>query len=286
MRNGPLWSPLPIDRLRFLTGRLGRSLWLRPAVYALAAVAALVLGPVLSRSVPERYLTVLAPDALEGLLSILASSLLAVAIFALGTMVQAFQAAAGSATPRARPLLAEDRTAQNAIATFIGAFLFAVLGLVGLALGVFDAGGRLVLFVLTVGLVVVVAVTLVGWLQALASMGGVGDTFALVERATTEAFAGLARSPHHGGRPAQGGPAGGMSVHVDRFGYVQHVDATALEALADEFAADVHLLARPGDWVDPGRPLAVVASAAALPEHVPAAVRRAFTLGCARCPRR
>ncbi len=268
---------LPTHRFAFLLRRAGRSIWVRPSLYALAAVLALALGPLLSRAVPERYLAVLAEEALRNLLSILASSMLAVAIFSLGTMVSAFQAAAASATPRARPLLAEDRTAQIAIATFIGAFLFSVAGLVGLALELFDPGGRLILFVLAVALIVIVVTTLIRWLQALAGMGGVSEAVALVEAATAGALERAARAPRLGGAPANGPPPHGHSLHVDRFAYVQHVDAAALAAVAERLESELFLSVRAGDWVEPSRPLAI------LPAPVDAAdeaeLRAAFTLG-------
>jgi len=268
---------LPIRRFTFRLRRASRSIGVRPSLYALAAVLALALGPLLSRAVPERYLAVLTEEPLRNLLSILASSMLAVAIFSLGTMVSAFQAAAASATPRARPLLAEDRTAQTAIATFIGAFLFSVAGLVGLALGLFDPGGRLILFVLAVAMIGIVVTTLIRWLEALAGMGGVGEAVELVETATAGALTADARTPALGGAPADGRPPAGHPLRIDRFAFVQHVDAGALAAVAERLETELFLVVRAGDWVEPTLPVAILA--APVDEADEAELRAAFTLG-------
>ena len=60
--------------------------------------------------------------------------MLVVAAFSLSTMVQAYAAAAPATTPRVAELPRRDRAAQAALATFSGAFLFALVGI--LALGV------------------------------------------------------------------------------------------------------------------------------------------------------
>ena len=116
----------------FLLKRMIRSIWFRPALYALASVLTIGLTPIVAVFIPENWTGWINDGAVEQTLEILASSLLAVAIFALATMFQAFQAAAQAATPRARPLMTEDRTAQTAVSTFIGAFLFSLLALIGL----------------------------------------------------------------------------------------------------------------------------------------------------------
>ena len=68
--------------------------------------------------------------------------MLVVATFSLGTMVQAFAAAASSATPRAARVLIDDPFSQNVLATFLGAFVFAMVGLVALRLRLLQRRGQ------------------------------------------------------------------------------------------------------------------------------------------------
>ncbi len=100
--------------LTFYLRRIWQSIWFLPAIYALAAVLAVGVAPVIGGYLPESWVALVEIDALAATLNILASSMLAVAIFSMATMFSAFQAAANSATPRARPLLTQDRTAQTA----------------------------------------------------------------------------------------------------------------------------------------------------------------------------
>ena len=104
---------------------------------------------------PTEFNKLIGLDGVDDLLGVLANTLLAVAIFSLGIMVSSLQAAASAATPRARPLLMQDRTAQNAISVFIGGFIFAIVGTVGLSTNYYDAPARVILF-LTTCLVIVV----------------------------------------------------------------------------------------------------------------------------------
>lgn len=124
---------MTLPHARLLARRIFRSLWFTPAAYAALAVAALLLAPSAGRLLPDEFNELIGLDGVDDLLDVLASSLLAVAIFSLGIMVSSLQAAASAATPRARPLLMQDRTAQNAISVFIGGFIYAIVGTVGLA---------------------------------------------------------------------------------------------------------------------------------------------------------
>src|SRR5690606_41571550 len=71
----------------------------------------------------------------RSLLNIIASSMLAVTTFSLGVMTAAFSAATTNVTPRATRLLMEDDLTNNVLSTFIGAFLFSIVGIIVLKTG-------------------------------------------------------------------------------------------------------------------------------------------------------
>lgn len=260
--------------------RILRQVWVR--VVALGALAIGVAGAaqVLSPLVPAAWGRPLGTEAVEDVLGILASSMLAVTTFSLSIAVSAFAAAAGSATPRATALLQRDRTTQNVLATFLGSFLFGLVGMIGLQAGFYDAGGRLVLFVATVAVVAVVVVALLRWIGHLMSFGRMGDTLDRVEAAALEALYLRRDSPWLGGRPAEGAPPpGAVTVLAGAAGYVQHLDMKALAACAQEMGARLRVLALPGSFVHGAAPLLQVVGAtpgAAQQERL----RAAFT--CAR----
>ncbi|TVQ53800.1 MAG: DUF2254 domain-containing protein [Rhodobacteraceae bacterium] len=268
------------SRLLLFAGRLERSLWFRPAVFAALAVAAPALAPLFQPYVPEAAAERVSIEDVDRVLGILTSGMLSVAIFSLGTMVSALQAAASAATPRARALISEDRTAQNAISTFIGAFIFSVFGVVGLVLGLFDAAARVAMFGLTLLLIFAVIVALVAWIRRLTQMGGVHEAVVLVEAATARAFAKVAAAPWFRGRESDGPPEDATAVPAERFGWVQAIDAASLGAIADELDCDLHVAVRPGAAVDPLRPLAHVAGA--VDAACAARIRRAFVIDGSR----
>ncbi len=265
-------------RLRFKLSKASRRIWFRPVVSVLASVAtvatSLLLGPV----VPPTVARALGAGGVDRILEILASGMLAVAIFSLTTMVTAMQAASQGATPRIRALLIEDRTAQNAISTFIGAFLFSLLALVALSAGFYDVSERFVLLVITLCLIAVVVVTLIRWIQALSHIGGVGEAVDRAERATRAAIA--AARPTHGRTRRDAARPDGHAVAAESIGFVQHIDERELAGAAERLGTDLHVIAGHGAYVDPTAILAVLAEEA--DEDARRTIRSAFTIGTER----
>ncbi len=268
------------EQLHLWLSRFHRSLWFLPTAYALGSMLVLALAPFLAPLVPQGLLGWVSPDAVEKMLGILASSMLAVAIFSLGTMVSALHASASSSTPRARVLLTEDRSAQTAISTFIGAFIFSILGIIGLSTDVYSEASRFIVFVITVVIIAVVIVVLISWINRLSKIGGVGEAVDLVEQATQKAFSVVAHDPYHGGQRLVSVPSSAEPVYVDAYGYIQHIDGQSLATLCDELEVDVYLVARAGRYADPNRPVAMADGN--LDEEARRRITEAFSIGDAR----
>ena len=118
-----------ISRWRWLLLLFARKLWLRVTLMAIVGVATAVAGIVLPPYVPDAWTVKIGAQAIDGILNVLASSMLAVTVFSLSTMVAAYGAATTNVTPRATRLLMEDNTSQNVLGTFIGSFLFSLVGI-------------------------------------------------------------------------------------------------------------------------------------------------------------
>ncbi|WP_431357193.1 DUF2254 family protein [Pseudomonas syringae] len=114
--------------------------------------------------------------------------MLAVTTFSLSTMVTAYGAASSGVTPRATTLVMEDTTTQNALATFIGSFLFSLVGIIALSTGVYGAQGRVLLFAATIVVVILIVYTLLRWIDHLSKLGRMGETIDLVEKAAIDAI--------------------------------------------------------------------------------------------------
>ena len=111
-----------MSRWRWLLTLFARKLWLRVSVMALAGVITAAAGIVFAPYVPEAWTVRVGAEAIDGILNVLASSMLAVTVFSMSTMVAAYGAATNNVTPRAARLLMEDNTSQNVLGTFIGSF--------------------------------------------------------------------------------------------------------------------------------------------------------------------
>jgi uncharacterized membrane protein len=233
------------------TGRL----WFWAALYGIAAVATALVAVWLAPLIPDRVSAEIGADAVEDLLKIIASSMLAVATFSLSTMVASFAATTAAATPRAAQILIEDRTAQNAIATFIGAFLFSLVGIIALRTGVYGSSGRVVLFGVTILVILAVVLTLFRWIDYLSQLGRLGKVINKVEKVAHEALQAQFASPHLGGLPWKPPPPDAHPVRAGEVGYIQHLDIAALTEVATGANGSIYAARRPGSFVDAREPL-------------------------------
>ena len=174
-------------------------------------------------------------------------------------MLSAFVGAANSVTPRASRLLLDDSTAQNALATFLGAFLFSLVGIIALQSGAYGEGGRFILFVVTIGVVIVIFVTFIHWIAVLRNFGRMEDTISRVEKAAAESLIARLAAPYLGGNPRHGDPpAGARPLLAEKTGYVQHIDLKPLSQLAEQHEIELYIETLPGAFVICGEPLAHV----------------------------
>jgi uncharacterized membrane protein len=268
------------SRLQWLLTQLARKLWFRATLFSILAVGTAFIAVLAKPYIPDDLETKIGADAVDNVLGIIASSMLAVTIFSLSTMVSAFTAATNNVSPRATKLLMEDSTAQNALATFIGSFLFSVVGIIVLSTGAYGDGGRVIVFIVTIGVIAIIVITLLRWIDHLSRLGRVGETTEKVEDVTMQAMRDRIELPYLGGLrlSADEEPAseGVIPVFGQTIGYVQHVDAGALSELAEEAEGTVHVVALPGTFIDPSRPLAFCEG---MDEEAIKGVVTAFTVG-------
>ncbi|KKB09031.1 DUF2254 domain-containing protein [Devosia chinhatensis] len=262
--------------LRFKLRQIMQRMWFLPAAFSAVAVLTVVIAYILARFAPDQLPFVMPSNAVQSILEILASSLLTVAVFALSTVVSAFSAASSSTTPRAVPLIAGDLRAQTSISVFIGAFLFSIVGIIGLSAGLYSEAGRLFLFVVTLGVLVLVVAALIRWIGQISAIGRVGNTISVVEKATRDALTVMGEHPLLDCRKLEGEPEGDP-ICAPRPGYVQHCDAADLQSLAEEHDLVVTIMARPGTYATPVRPLMLVQGETS--EELRAALIDCFVVG-------
>lgn len=228
-------------------------LWVKATYFALLAIITAIASIYLGEFVPFDIFQKIGADTVDTILNILASSMLAVTTFSLTTVVSAYAAATSSVTPRATKLLMEDSTAQNALSTFIGSFIFSLIAIIFLNSGMYDQKGRVVLFVVTLGVIAIILVTLIRWIEHLSRLGRVGETSELVEEVTRKALLARAREPYLGANPLADReldiPENAVPVRSDQTGNIQYIDMEKLDHLSKDKGLNIYVVALPGDFV-------------------------------------
>lgn len=243
---------------KFVANRIGELLWVKPLLMCFVSLAAALLAS-LTDSVPALDgLPEVSFDSVKTLLSIISSSMLVIATFAVGSMVSAYASATTTATPRAFSLIVADDASQNALSVFIGAFIFSIIGLIALLNGLYDKAGRFSLFVLTLLVFGIVIFTFVRWVDRIARLGRLETSMNCVETATIDALDKWINEPNLGGIPVTPRDAGALAVLSERIGYVQHIEIEKLQRFAQDNGCYVEVASLPGKFVGPQQVIAFV----------------------------
>ncbi len=269
------------NTLFWIVSQLGRRLWLRATFFCLIGIATALLGVLLKDHLPAGLSYRIGANSVDGILTIIASSMLAVTTFSLSIMVSAYTAASSSATPRVTELLLSDSTSQNALSVFIGAFLFSLAGIITLKIGIYGDNGRLVLFVVTIAVVLSIVMMLLRWISHLSHLGRIGHTIDMVESQTRATFKRYLDRPLMGCLPLpQVLPARAAPLPCDRVGYIENIDTGHLQKVAQAQGIDIFLMARPGSFSDGVHP--VIYTSTPVDENTAGAILSAIAIDGAR----
>lgn len=274
-----------MSKLHWVLSRLRKALWVRVSLFAMAGVLAAALASLSGHVLPGSVPIDISTEAIDSLLSIIASSMLAVTTFSVGALTSAYSSATSNGTARATQLLTQDQVVQNALATFVGSFLFSIVGLVALKVSAYGPEGRAVLFVVTIGIILMIVLALLRWINQLTRLGRVSDTVGRIEQATSASmetrltlpFLGGARLP--AGLAAQGS---GSEVRAASVGYLDFIDMARLSALADTAQCRIDIQVLPGAFIYSGTVLASVAGPGTLPDELRAEILPAFSVTAQR----
>lgn len=251
---------LGLSLLQFYLARLRERLWFRPLMSCVLSIAAVLIAGAADTIDFMQDWPAISSESLETVLSIMSASMLVIAMFAVGAMLSAYASASGSATPRAFPLVVADDVSQNALSTFLGSFIFSIVGLVAHLNGFYSSAGRLVLFVITLSVFAIVVLAFVRWVDRIARLGRLGHTIEKVEAAADAALQSCARLPQMGALWEEQSEFG-IEVCAEGVGYVQNIDLARLQSLAEQWDCLISISAEPGTFVTPDCPLVRVSSA-------------------------
>lgn len=133
----------------FFWSRLTRHLWFFPTLWSVLAVCAFVFATLINEVVPGYWMPDVGEETLNGMLKVIASTMLGISTFSLSILYSAFTFASSNATARATELIIDDTRAHEAISSFIAAFIFSQV--VNTAMGYYGPSERVVLLLETIG---------------------------------------------------------------------------------------------------------------------------------------
>ncbi|KEO54771.1 DUF2254 domain-containing protein [Thioclava pacifica] len=273
------------SQLRWRLKNVLREIWVRVSAFGLLGIVTALGAAGFGYLVPPELGMKMGAGSVEPILKIIATAMLTVTTFSLQIMVTAFGSAQTGATPRAIKLLQTDRITQNVLASFIGAFVFSLVGIIALEAKIYDDSGRFILLVVTLIVVAIVVLSLLRWVQHLSEFGRLGDVISRVERAARDALVTRCAEPWLRAQYWKEPPKGVFGVASDRTGHVQHVDIGALEKIAHAHDCRIWLCAPPGEFVHRAVDLVfcdALPGDAATRDEIEEAVRDAFTIDHAR----
>jgi len=247
------------DRFRFILSRLTEKLWVKPLLVCLVSITIAFA----SQFVDQLWVFQNTPDvkseSIEMLLEVISASMLVMAVFAVGSMLAAYQSASRTATPRVFSLIISDDVSQNALSTFIGAFIFSIVAQVALINGYYEKEGRFVLFIITIAVFVIVIASFVKWVDCIAHLGRLSSSIKKIEIATKEALCRIKNRPCLGAMKSKNLKEG-FSVFSSITGYIQRIDIALLQSVARSSDMQIEVAVLPGKFVTHNLPLAYIKS--------------------------
>jgi len=227
-----------------------RKLWVRVTLMGLLAVAAIGVSQLVEQLIPDDLAKSLGGVSADRLLNLIANAMLSVTIFSITVMVSVYQSSSTQWTPRIHRLIMQDRTTQNTLAVFIGAYVYSLLGILLRELGVYTDEHAFVLFWMTVLVLLVIVVYLVRWVLHLQGFGQLIDISRQVEETTRDRFKERLSQPCLGARPFVSDlPDKTRTIASWESGYIQHIYPEAMNAVAKEHEVDIYLDANIGSFV-------------------------------------
>lgn len=234
---------------------IGRKLWVRVIGIAALSLVAAIGAKLFAHLIPQGFSEAIGADSLVGLLTIIANAMLAVTTFSLSVIVTIHRSVADQWTPRAHRVLLRDSPTQTVLATFIGAYIYALASLILLSTPYFGEAGVVVLFGMTLVVIVLIVAMMLRWILHLQTWGSLIQTLDAIEAEAITALEDRAQRPCHGAHPLTAEtviPDGARDLRALSTGFIQAIYEPQINADAAKTGAQVYLIAPAGRFVHKG----------------------------------
>jgi uncharacterized membrane protein len=270
-------------RIRKLLSDLGEAFWLLPAILVATGVLLAVGMTYIDRyrMVPAwliegQWLYGGGATGARTLLGTVAASTIGVAGTVFSITIAALSLAAGQMGPRLLRNFMRDRGNQMSLGFFLGTFSYAVMVLRSVRTP--SEGDFVPHLSLSIGVVLAFGsvATLVYFVGHIAGRINVDTVIELVSKDAQSAVRALTTMETQPAPPSDDLFRQAVAISDDRSGYLQQLDVEGLADWAAERRLAIRMLVRPGHYVFPGTPIALLTRAA---EGADAAIRDATALG-------
>lgn len=268
-----------LKRKFFEFKRLSHRLSVRSAASALFAVISSLAAVLFDQYVPDEMGDLVGGKAVDGILTMMASSMLIVVTFALSTMVSAYATATQIATPRATALLIDDSRSHSAISVFLGTFIYSVVSLIALSTGYYGEKGRVILLLVSVLFLIAVVWTIIRWVDELKNMSSVRETIKRVEKVTSKALQERVEHPTFGCSLFHSVPEHAEPIDSLIVGHIQNIDLSRLAEIATEKSLSIYVENDVGAFIHLGSKLAYVEGMKLEDEKLIKEIRECFIIG-------
>lgn len=274
------------SQIKNLVRETRSALWFRPTVFCLLGATVIVLIGVLDAAgMTPKSLNVDA-DSLKALLRFMASGMLTVITVTISVLMLVLSIAAGHASPRALPELMADRVIQNVLGVFLATLVYALAGLTILQFWEISAGGRSVISIVALVLIVFVLKYLIQWIDHVASAIKLNRVVDRIYRETDRVLdAFLARKS--GDRDADVKKEGfrvSCEIAPDGVGYIQLIDIEKLDRIATQERISIELAVREGDFANGKLPVLIARSDDKIGRERLDEIRHCLVIGPERSP--
>ncbi len=242
-------------RLRLWARKLGVRVVSIAALSVLSVFAAKYSGVYVPAGVAEK----IGADSVVSLLNIIANSMLTVTTFSLSVMVTIHRNASSQWTPRAHRMHLRDSRTQTVIATFLGAYIYALLSLILLDTPYFGDKEVVALFVTTLGVIAWIVYQMLMWVLHLQTFGSLEQTADRIHEQTRDALQLRMSHPCLGGHALLDRsiiPMDAKPVFAARSGYVVRMMASALDSAAEDCGGAIYIIVDVGEHITKGDPIA------------------------------
>lgn len=250
-------------RLRKLIDDLAESFWLLPALLvAFGVISAWALVAVDREGIvpdwAEEWLYNGGATGARTLLGAVASSTIGVAGTVFSITIAALSLAAGQMGPRLLRNFTRDRGNQITLGVFLGTFCYALVVLRSVRLP--DEGAFIPHLAVSVGIALafVCVATLVYFVGHMSGRINVDTVIGLVSEDVRDVMRTLATDDRQPAAPPPAFWRGAEPIADDRRGYLHQLDENGLATWACEHDTAIKMLVRPGDYVFPGAPIAMI----------------------------